>query len=157
MTRDSTPSAAATASPPVSDAGALVLFDGVCNFCNGAVNFIIDRDPDAYFKFAPLQSPLGRSLREQFGVEPHTDAFILVENGRTHLASSAALRIARRLVGLWPCLYALVLIPRPLRDALYAWFARRRYWFGRSEQCRVPTPETRARFVATASDEDSTG
>ena len=148
--------AAPTLPESVPEGTALVLFDGVCNFCNSSVNFIIDRDPRAYFRFAPLQSALGRQLREQQGVEAAADAIVLIEAGKVYLASTAALRIARRLSGLWPCLYVFIVVPRLLRDGLYDWFARHRYsWFGRSEHCRVPTPDLRSRFIASEVSEDS--
>ena len=132
---------------------ALVLFDGVCNLCNGAVNFIIDRDPEGYFLFAALQSeeaapvlaPFGRTSA---GLADVPDTIVLVENGRLYERSDAALRIARRLGLPWSLLYAGRVIPKPLRDALYGWIAANRYrWFGQQDACRIPTPELRARFL----------
>jgi predicted DCC family thiol-disulfide oxidoreductase YuxK len=129
----------------------LVLFDGVCNLCNSAVNFVIDRDPRAVFRFASLQSQAGRTAIRAHGGEPaqgDPDTILLVENGRLFDRSTAALRIARRLAGAWKLLYALVVVPRPLRDLVYKWIARNRYrWFGKAEVCRVPTAALRARFV----------
>ncbi len=127
----------------------IVLFDGVCNLCNGFVNFVIDRDPAGYFKFGALQSEAARPYLERFGLRPdYMDSIVLIENGRLYRDSTAALRILRRLKGLWPLLYALIVVPRPLRDAVYRWIARHRYrWFGRREQCRVPTPDLLARFL----------
>jgi predicted DCC family thiol-disulfide oxidoreductase YuxK len=76
------------------------------------------------------------------------DSVVLIERGQIYTRSRAALRIARRLDGLWPLMYALAVVPTPLADAVYAWIARNRYrWFGRSEECRVPTPELRGRFL----------
>ena len=135
---------------PVSESGhALVLFDGVCNLCNAAVNFVIDRDPRGYFKFAALQSEEGRRLLERYGPDGEVlESLVVVEAGRVYRRSAAALRIARRLNGLWPVLYVLMLVPRPLRDAAYRFVARRRYrWFGRREACRVSTPELAERFL----------
>ncbi len=127
----------------------IVLFDGVCNLCNGFVNFVIDRDPAGYFKFGALQSEAARPYLERFGLRPnYMDSIVLIENGRCYRDSTAALRILRRLKGLWPLLYGLIVVPRPLRDAVYHWIARHRYrWFGRREQCRVPTPDLLARFL----------
>jgi predicted DCC family thiol-disulfide oxidoreductase YuxK len=128
----------------------VILFDGVCNLCNASVLFVIERDPDARFAFAPLQSEFGAALLREHGYhgDPLTTV-LLIEDGRIYDRSSAALRIARRLSGLWPLLWALRIVPRPLRDAAYDWLARRRYrWFGRSEACRMPTPELRSRFLA---------
>jgi predicted DCC family thiol-disulfide oxidoreductase YuxK len=130
----------------------LVLFDGVCNFCNGAVNFIIDRDPGGRFRFAPLQSETAAALLKHNGVEipaGGADTMILIEGGRIYDRSTAALRIARGLRMPWPLVYALIVVPRPIRDAFYRYFARNRYrWFGKSESCRMPTPELRARFLS---------
>lgn len=132
---------------------ALVLFDGVCNLCNGAVNFIIDRDPEGYFTFAALQSEEAAPLLARFGRPPASltdapDSIVLIEDGRLHERSAAALRIARRLGLPWSLLYAGIVIPKPLRDALYGWIAANRYrWFGKQDACRIPTPDLRVRFL----------
>jgi predicted DCC family thiol-disulfide oxidoreductase YuxK len=137
----------ATDSPP-----SVVLFDGVCNFCNDAVNFIIDRDPTGRFRFASLQSPEGQALAEPHGIESGSitpQTMVLIEGGVAYTKSAAALRIARKLRAPWPLLHLLILVPRVLRDAAYRYFAAHRYeWFGRSEVCRVPTPEMRGRFLS---------
>ncbi|HEU4410365.1 MAG TPA: DCC1-like thiol-disulfide oxidoreductase family protein [Polyangiaceae bacterium] len=131
---------------------AIVLFDGVCNFCNAGVNFIIDRDPGGHFQFAPLQSELARQLLIERGIEPargDPESMVLLEGERVSMRSTAALRIARRLAGPVRLAYALIVVPALLRDALYRLVARHRYrLFGRSDACRVPTPELRARFLA---------
>lgn len=133
--------------PTGADAGSVVLFDGVCNLCNAAVRFIIRRDPGGRLRFAALQSEAAAVLLAA-QAEPLPDSIVLVEGGRVFTRSAAALRIARRLRFPWPLLYALIVVPRPLRDAVYGWIARNRYrWFGRSDQCMVPTPELRARFL----------
>jgi predicted DCC family thiol-disulfide oxidoreductase YuxK len=128
---------------------AVVLFDGSCNFCNSSVDFIIDRDPAGYFRFAPLQSKAARPLLAHCHLPPEfLDNIVLVEDGACHARSTAALRILRRLNGLWPLLYAIIVLPRPLRDTIYDWFARNRYrWFGKREACRIPTAELRDRFL----------
>lgn len=129
----------------------LVLFDGHCNFCNGAVLFIIDRDPRERFVFAPLQSEIGQAKLRDAGLDdPSFDSMVLVEGERVYVRSTAALRIALRLRGLWPLLGALgLLFPRFFRDAVYGAFAKRRYaLFGKTDQCRVPTPELKRRFLA---------
>jgi predicted DCC family thiol-disulfide oxidoreductase YuxK len=129
----------------------VVLFDGVCTLCNGAVNFVIDRDPAGYFQFAALQSDAGAGLLRAHGREPEPgppDSLLLLEDGRVYERSEAALRIARRLSGAWKLLYALRVVPRPLRDAVYRWVARHRYaWFGQRAVCRLPTPEEASRFL----------
>jgi predicted DCC family thiol-disulfide oxidoreductase YuxK len=127
----------------------LVLFDGVCNFCNGAVNFIIARDRDAYFKFAPLQSEVGVETQGQYGIDAtKIDSIIFIENDKVYLHSTAALRIARHLNGLWPVFYVFIIVPRPIRDWAYKLFAKYRYkLFGRQDACMMPTPNVRARFL----------
>lgn len=134
---------------PERDGRALVLFDGVCNLCNAAVNFIIARDPDGQFAFGALQSEAGASLLARHGLRAGAlDSIVLIEGGRAYRRSEAALRIAWHLGGGWRLLYPLVWLPRPLRDAAYDYLAAHRYrWFGQREACRVPTPELRARFV----------
>lgn len=128
----------------------VVLFDGVCNLCNAAVDFLIARDPRRRFVFGALQSEAARPLLRGAGLEQQQlESMLVIEGGRAYRRSTAALRIARALGGAWPLLYALVLVPPPLRDAVYDWLARRRYrWFGVRETCRIPTPEERVRFLA---------
>ncbi|HEY6880767.1 MAG TPA: DCC1-like thiol-disulfide oxidoreductase family protein [Polyangiales bacterium] len=127
----------------------LLLFDGVCNVCNAAVLFVVDRDPQERFQFASLQSELGQRLLREHGLDPAIQSVVLIEDGRACLYSSAALHVAKRLRWPWPLLYALVLIPRAVRDVAYRYFASHRYaWFGKSEQCRIPTPELRRRMLA---------
>jgi len=128
---------------------AVILFDGVCNFCNGAVNFVISRDRDGYFKFAALQSAVGEELLEKHRIDKvETDSVVLIEDDKAYLHSSAALRIVRRLPGLWPILYGLIIVPKGIRDWAYRLFAKHRYrLFGRREECMIPTPEIRARFL----------
>lgn len=126
----------------------LVLFDGVCNFCNGSVNFIIRHDKDDRFRFAPLQSDLGRENIDRFGLDS-LDSIILVEDDRAFAHSTAALRIARGLGFPWSLSYAAIIVPRFLRDFFYKTFAKYRYkLFGRTDACMIPTPEVRAKFLA---------
>lgn len=128
---------------------AVVLFDGVCNFCNGAVNFIIARDGDGYFKFAPLQSEIGIETQKEYGFDStKIDSIILVEEGKVFLHSTAALKIAKHLNGLWPAFYIFIIVPRPIRDWVYKLFAKYRYkLFGRQDACMIPTPDVKARFL----------
>lgn len=129
---------------------ALLLFDGVCNFCSDAVRFLVPRDPDGRLRFAALQSDAGRAVQERFGLDPEAlDTVVLVDGDRVYLKSDAALQVARRLSGAWPLLSVLRVVPRPVRDWCYDRFAERRYrWFGRRDECLVPTPELRERFLA---------
>ena len=127
----------------------VVLFDGLCNLCNGAVRFIIARDRKERFRFASLQSTIGRRfLAEHRLGDSKLNTLVLLEGRRAWTRSTAALRIARRLSGPWPLLYALVFLPRLLRDPLYALLAHNRYrWFGRLATCWLPSPELRKRFL----------
>jgi predicted DCC family thiol-disulfide oxidoreductase YuxK len=123
----------------------IVLFDGVCNLCSGAVQFILARDPAGRFRFASLQSEAAQRLLKGAGV---AETIVLIEGGKIYTRSAAALRIARGLRLPWPLLYAFVAVPRPLRDLVYGWVARHRYaWFGKRESCLLPTPRTRSRFI----------
>jgi predicted DCC family thiol-disulfide oxidoreductase YuxK len=127
----------------------IVLFDGICNLCNGAVQLILRRDPAGRFRFASLQSPAGEEMQTRLGIDPKAlDSILLVEGERWYRESDAALRIAVGLGGIWKAAALLRLMPRPLRDALYRWVARNRYrWFGKQETCWLPTPELRGRFL----------
>jgi predicted DCC family thiol-disulfide oxidoreductase YuxK len=131
------------------EAHAVVLFDGVCNLCNASVNFIIDRDPGGYFRFASLQSDVAaRLLRKAGRPDPGLESIVLVEGGKVYYRSDAILRIARNLKGAWPLMRIFSVIPRTLRDRIYDWIAKNRYrWFGKRDSCRIPTPELRARFL----------
>ena len=130
---------------------AVILFDGVCNFCNGSVNFIIDRDPAAYFKFAPLQSEVGEKLLRENGVDKiETDSVVLIEDGKVYTRTTAALRIARKLNGYWSWFYGFIVVPSHFRDIFYKLFAKYRYrMFGKQEACMLPSPAVRSRFLAT--------
>lgn len=134
------------------DRHAVVLFDGVCNLCNGAVRFIIARDAGGVFKFAALDSDAARAvLGGREFARPLPDSIVLVDDGGVWTRSTAALRIARRLRFPWPALYALIAVPRPARDWVYDFVAARRYrWFGKRDVCWVPTPELDARFLRGA-------
>lgn len=126
----------------------IILFDGVCNFCNGSVNFIIEHDKEGYFKFAPLQSEVGQKHIEKFGLS-NVDSIILVEDEKAYTHSTAAVRIAKHLDGIWSLGYLFVIIPRPIRNLFYKLFAKNRYrLFGKKEVCMMPTPEIKARFVS---------
>ncbi len=127
----------------------LVLFDGDCNFCDSSVQFIIKRDPVAHFQFTSLQSEAGIKIIKDYNVSSDVDSLVLVENGKVFTKSSAALRIAKKLDGLWHLLFLLILIPSPIRDFFYDFFAKNRYkWFGKKdESCALPTPEVRERFL----------
>jgi len=136
---------------PLFIMSAIILFDGVCNFCNGSVNFIIERDPQKYFKFAPLQSEVGEKILKENGVDKiETDSVVLIEDGKVHTHTTAALRIARQLSGRWSWFYGFIVVPSFIRDIFYKLFAKYRYQvFGKQDACMLPTPEMRERFLAT--------
>ena len=128
----------------------IIFFDGVCNLCNGAVNFIIDRDRQGRFLFASLQSDLAKDKLSHTNVDvSRLDSIILLKkDGTIREKSSAILHIAKGLGGGWPLMYVFMLLPKPIRDLAYDFIARNRYkWFGRQDQCRMPTPELRQRFL----------
>jgi predicted DCC family thiol-disulfide oxidoreductase YuxK len=128
----------------------VVLFDGICNLCNWSVQFIIKHDPQGRFRFASLQSTSGQQLLALHGIHTQAiDSLVLIVGSHWYARSIAALEIARRLAWPWPLVYALVIVPRPLRDWAYDLIARNRYrWFGRKETCIVPTPALRDRFLS---------
>ncbi|MBL7804382.1 MAG: thiol-disulfide oxidoreductase DCC family protein [Saprospiraceae bacterium] len=127
----------------------VLLFDGVCNLCNGAVQWVLLRDRRGVFRFAALQSDTGQAMLRQFGFAAEDfDTVVLIDGDRVFTRSDAALEVVRRIGGFWPVLYAFKIIPRPIRDAVYNWVARNRYrWFGRQEQCMLPRKEWMSRFV----------
>ena len=127
----------------------IILFDGVCNLCNGAVNFVIKRDPRNVFKFTPLQEKQGVLLLKKHAVDARKlDSIVLIENGNVYIKSSAALRIAKKLSGLWPLFFVLLIIPSFIRDGVYDFIAKNRYkWFGKKEQCMIPTPGMKEKFL----------
>jgi predicted DCC family thiol-disulfide oxidoreductase YuxK len=123
----------------------VILFDGVCNLCTRSVQFVIERDARKRFRFASLQSPVAERL---LGRREDLESVILLQNGKTYRKSGAALRIARRLDGLWPLLAVLLVIPGFMRDAVYDWIGRRRYrMFGKREVCWTPRPDLAERFL----------
>lgn len=128
---------------------AIVLFDGVCNFCNSSVNFLLRRDRDGVLRFAALQSEAGRKLLAEAGLRHHDlDSMVLIDGAQVAVKSTAALQAARRLPGLWFMTGLLLLVPRRIRDWCYDAFAARRYrWFGKREVCMIPTAEMRSRFL----------
>lgn len=127
----------------------VILFDGVCNLCNRSVQFIIKRDRNKKFCFAALQGKAGEAFLKKFDLPADTfNSFILVEGDKVYTRSAAALRVAKHLGGGWTLLYGFMMLPRFARDAMYNVIARNRYkWFGKREECMVPTPELMDRFL----------
>jgi predicted DCC family thiol-disulfide oxidoreductase YuxK len=120
----------------------LILFDGVCILCSRGCRFVSQRDHRGYFRFLPIQSSEGRPLAAQLGIEPdNPKSFAFLANGRGHVKSDAALRIARELPG-WRWTWAFHYVPAVVRDAVYDFVARHRYsWFGRRDVCMLPTAD----------------
>ncbi|MFZ6009188.1 MAG: thiol-disulfide oxidoreductase DCC family protein [Bacteroidota bacterium] len=128
----------------------VILFDGVCNLCNGAVQFILRRDRKKNFKFASLQSSFGQQQLKKFGLDTNKlhSIIVLDAEGRFYEKSDAALFIAKHLSGLWPTLSFFKIVPRFIRNAIYDLIARNRYrLFGKKDQCMIPTPELKSRFI----------
>lgn len=127
----------------------LVLFDGVCNFCNFWIQFALKRDKKGKLTFGSLQGTTAQQILPKYNIDPTLlTSVIFIENGIAYRESTAALKVCRHLDGGWKLLYALTIIPAFIRDGIYKWVGRNRYkWFGKQESCLLPTPEQRARFV----------
>jgi len=134
---------------PLQAGEQIVLFDGVCNLCHGAVQFIIKRDPQAKFRFAAIQSEAGQRLLAAHGQQQlGLDSFVLIDPQGCHLRTDAALRIARQLSGDWFLFGVFSWLPRRFRDWFYDRLAQRRYrWFGQRELCLLPSQELASRFL----------
>jgi predicted DCC family thiol-disulfide oxidoreductase YuxK len=128
----------------------ILLFDGVCNLCNGTVQFVIKRDVRKRFRFATLQSASGQALLRELGLSAqHFNSVILIHGETYYIKSTAALRVLKELGGFWKLCYALIIIPRPIRDLVYDMVAKTRYRvFGKRDMCMVPEPEVRERFIS---------
>lgn len=134
----------------VEEGKKIILFDGICNLCNGAIQFIIKRDKKDVFRYAALQSELGEQLTGERGIDTtKVDSFILIEPGMAYfIKSDAALEIANDFGGLWGLFQVFKWIPSSIRNVIYDFVARNRYkWFGRKDQCMIPTPELQAKFL----------
>lgn len=127
----------------------LLLFDGVCNLCNGAVQWVIRHDPAGRIHFAALQSDTGQRVLERAGLSrEELSTVVLYYQNQLYTRSDAALKVLQLLGGAWSILYVFRLIPRSLRDTVYDWIAGNRYrWFGKRESCMIPTPELKSRFL----------
>ncbi|TQR38020.1 MULTISPECIES: thiol-disulfide oxidoreductase DCC family protein [Brevibacillus] len=128
----------------------LLLFDGVCHLCHGAVQFILKRDPHGHIHFASLQSQRAQEILSHYNYqEKDMSSVVFIANGQLYTKSDAILHVGRKLQGGWPLLSNVArLIPRPVRNPIYDWVARNRYrWMGKAEQCLLPTPQIRSRFL----------
>ena len=127
----------------------ILLFDGVCNVCNASVNFIIQNDKEGIFRFASLQSSIGQELLERHNL-PTTDfdSVVYIHNQHVFIKSTAALKVAEKLSAPWRYLAPLKFIPVAVRDFAYSIIAKNRYrWFGKKQECMLPTPEIQSRFL----------
>ena len=132
----------------IKDKG-LILFDGVCNFCNSSVNFIIRKDKRDNFRFLALQSERGQKIVKQYHLDPENlQTVILLQNGKIYTRSTAALRIAKQLNGGWKLFYGFVIVPPVIRDFFYNIISRNRYkWWGKQESCMIPGPHVKKKFL----------
>ena len=132
-----------------SDDHPVLLFDGVCNLCNGAIQFVIPRDPDGVLRFAPLQSDLGITVRASAGLSTdNLETVVLVDDGKAYTKSDAAIRVGEHLGGVYRLLSLGRLVPRGLRDRIYDFVAENRYdWFGKKDQCMIPDEDVSSRFL----------
>lgn len=127
----------------------IILFDGVCNLCNGVVQFVIKHDTKKIFLFASLQSETGQSILKKHNLSTENfTSFILADVDKLHIKSSAALHIAKKLGGIFTLFYAFIIVPPFIRNAVYSWVANNRYkWFGKQESCWLPTSDLQSRFL----------
>ncbi len=127
----------------------IILFDGVCNLCNGAVQFVIKNDKKKLFRFAALQSEIGIELSKKYNLPSDTmNTFVAIINDKSYTRSTAALEVTKMLGGILSLAYVFIIVPPLIRDSVYNWIAKNRYsWFGKQESCMIPTPELRDRFL----------
>ena len=127
----------------------IILFDGVCNLCNNVVQFVIKHDKKSRFLFGSLQSSEGKKILNEFHFTLSTiNSFILIEDNKPYIKSTAALRVAKKLGGLWTLLYGFIIIPKFIRDGIYEVISKNRYrWFGKKDECMIPTKELRTKFL----------
>ena len=128
----------------------IILFDGVCNLCNGSVIFVLKWEKQPMFKFASIQSEAGRELLKWCGLSPdYTEAVIFIDNEKIYLGSSATLKIGQELKFPWSSLASLgLIVPKFIRDWIYSQIAQHRYqWFGKRDVCMIPTQSLKARFL----------
>lgn len=127
----------------------IVFFDGVCNLCNGAVNWLIDHDSRNQLHFAPLQGESFHLLKNSKTLSDDLSTIVFWSEGRFFTHSEAVLRVCAALGGIWRLARVGLIIPAFLRDILYRFIARNRYrWFGKRDACRLPTPTLAAKFLA---------
>lgn len=134
---------------PTTVPNKILLFDGQCNLCNAAVQFIIKRDKKAIIHFAPLQSRAAQGIMDKFSIDPAAyDSIIFIDNDKVYMKAAAALQVCRYLNNLWPAFRIFKILPRFVSNNLYDLIAKNRYrWFGKRNECMLPTPALKARFL----------
>ena len=126
----------------------VILFDGVCNLCNGTVDFLLKRDRKKQFRYAALQSETGKTLIQKFHIPKQTDSVILIKLNKVYFESDAAIEITNMLPYPWKLGIIFQIIPKIIRNKIYRWVAKNRYrWFGKRKTCRIPTPEEKEFFM----------
>jgi predicted DCC family thiol-disulfide oxidoreductase YuxK len=128
----------------------IIIFDGVCNLCNSSINYVIDNDNDDHFRFVTLQSDLGLVIQDKLNIDKKSlDSIILyIPNDGYYVRSTAALKIMNDFSGIWKLTQIFYVIPLFIRDYIYNTVAKNRYnWFGKKENCRIPTPELKTKFL----------
>lgn len=126
----------------------VILFDGVCNYCNAMVNFAIKWNKKRSLRFAPLQSDVGAALLKQYSIPENVDSVVFIEDGKAYTFSTAALKICKSLDLPVRLLFILILVPAFIREPLYKWVAKNRYkWFGKKETCMIPSKEVKELFL----------
>ena len=127
----------------------IILFDGVCNFCNSSVNTIIKHDTKNRYKFTALQSEIGKKILQKYSIDStKIDSIILIENEVAFIKSTAILKISKHLSGIYPLAYGFIIVPTFIRNLVYDFIARNRYkWWGKKDSCMIPTAEVKAKFI----------
>ena len=133
----------------IPEDAAVVLFDGVCNLCNGFVQFVFPRDPEGKYRFASLQSDVGRELLADHDLPTdELESIVLIEDGEAYVKSAAVIRIAAGLGGAYRLLAPFRHVPRSVRDRVYDFVADNRYrWFGKKDRCMMPSGDVESRFI----------
>ncbi|WP_100374553.1 thiol-disulfide oxidoreductase DCC family protein [Bacillus sp. FJAT-45037] len=131
------------------DKSGIILFDGVCNVCNQAVDFLLKHDQKEYYQFASLQSELGRELKKRYHIDENVDSIIVIEEGNVYLYSDAVLKIIPKLTWKWRLFSIGRIVPKSMRNTIYKQIAKHRYrLFGKRDTCRLPTKKERERFLS---------
>ncbi len=127
----------------------IILFDGVCNLCNASVNFVIQKDKKDRFRFAALQTDIGKEFVLKYNIDPdETDSIILIDDDTCYIKSTAALQILKSLSGAYPLLFGFIIVPAFIRNWVYDYIAKNRYkWYGKKESCMIPSPELKSKFL----------